>query len=174
VIGIFSNLMDAKRWVHASPAFMQFDIAHPEASGKKECVRAIEESAAYVSRGHLEMIRELTATPIDEVVLAGGAANGTLWPQIVADVLGLPVRIPVVTESTSLGAAAYAALGVGMYGDIDEAVAAIVHFDRTVEPRSAEHDAYEQLYEQWRGVYARALEMFESGLVRPLWRAAGT
>ena len=174
VLGIFSNLMDAKRWVHASPAFMQFDISRPETSGKKECLRAIEESAAYVSRGHLELIRELTATPIDEVVLAGGAANGTLWPQIVADVLGLPVRIPVVTESTSLGAAAYAALGVGMYRDIDEAVAGIVHFDRTVEPRSAEHDAYEQLYEQWRAVYARALKLSEAGLIRPLWRAAGT
>ena len=56
VIGIFSDLMNARRWMHASPSLLQFDITDPEHSGKKECIRAIEESAAYVSRGHIDII----------------------------------------------------------------------------------------------------------------------
>ena len=50
VLGIFSNVMDAKRWIHASPGFVQFDLGAPERSGKNECFRAIQEAAAYVSR----------------------------------------------------------------------------------------------------------------------------
>ena len=94
VFGIFSNVMQADRWVHASPGFVGFDLNDPARAGRAECFRAIEESAAYVSRGHLNIIEELAELDVAEVVLTGGAAKGTLWPQIIADTLALPVRIP--------------------------------------------------------------------------------
>ena len=48
-------------------------------------------------------------------MLTGGAAKGKLWPQILADTLGIPIRIPVVKESTALGAAICAGVGAGLY-----------------------------------------------------------
>ena len=63
LFGIFSNLMNASRWVHASPAFVGFDVASPERSGKNECFRAIEEAAAYVSLGHLRIARRSRGSP---------------------------------------------------------------------------------------------------------------
>ena len=173
IVPIFSNLMDAKRWVHASPSFLGFDIAHPERSGRRECIRAIEESAAYVARGHLGIIEELTERKFEEAVFTGGASKGSLWPRIVADVLGVPVRIPVVRESTSLGAAMCAGVGAGLYGSLDEVARRLVRFERTVEPDPTTHALYGDLYERWRAVYARALEISEAGLLPPLWRAAG-
>ena len=59
VFGIFSNVMQANRWVHASPGFIGFDVANPGRAGRVECFRAIEESAAYVTRGHLQIIEEV-------------------------------------------------------------------------------------------------------------------
>jgi autoinducer 2 (AI-2) kinase len=173
VLGIFSNLMEAKHWVHASPAFLQFDIARPEASGKKECFRAIEEAAAYVSRGHLEIAEEVSGRSADEVVFTGGASKGTLWPRILADVLDVPVRIPHVRESTALGAAVCAGVGAGVYSSLADA-ADLVRFDATVDPEPAAAAEYRQLYEQWREVYDRMLGISDDGLVRPMWRAAGT
>jgi autoinducer 2 (AI-2) kinase len=173
VLGIFSNLMEAKRWVHASPAFLQFDISSPERSGKKECFRAIEEAAAYVSRGHLAIVEEVAAVAVDGVVFTGGAANGLLWSQILADVLGVPVRVPAVRESTALGAAVCAGVGAGLYDSLTD-VARLVRFERTHEPEPAAARAYDELYTQWRRVYDRMLELSEDGVVRPLWRAAGT
>ncbi len=41
VIAILSNLMVASRWIHASPAFVQFNVGDPARSGRKECIRAI-------------------------------------------------------------------------------------------------------------------------------------
>lgn len=174
VMGIFSNLMNAKRWVHASPAFLQFDVGNPASSGRKECIRAIEESAAYVSYGHMKIIESLTGLNFNEIVFTSGAAKGRLWPQIMADVLNCRVKVPVVKESTSLGAALYAGLGVGLYQDLRSVAQSVVSFEKTYEPDPTNHQKYQELYEQWSRIYARSLDMVEEGLIRPLWRAAGT
>lgn len=173
VIGVFANVMDAKRWVHASPSFLQFDIDHPESSGKSECFRAVQEAAVFAAYGHKRIIEELTAQRFDRVLFTGGAAKGGLWPRILADVLGVTVQIPVVKESTALGAALYAGLGVGLYADLDEAVRGSVKLERTLEPDAAVYEQYQSLFERWTRVYSRMLELSEDGLLRPLWRAAG-
>jgi autoinducer 2 (AI-2) kinase len=174
VIGVFSNLMDSKRWIHASPSFMQFDISDPARSGKKECVRAIEESAAYVTLGHLKIIDSLTRRHTEEVTMTGGASKGKLWTQVVADVLGVRVSVPVVKESTALGCAICAGTGAGWYGSLQEASQMLARVERKIEPNAAHHREYERLYQNWSKVYGRALGMVEEGLVRPLWKAVGT
>jgi autoinducer 2 (AI-2) kinase len=173
ISGIFSNVMQADRWVHASPGFLGFDVANPSRSGRVECFRAIEESAAYVTRGHLQIIEELIGITVKEAVLTGGAAKGALWPQILADTLGIPIRIPVVKESTALGAAICAGVGAGVYADANAAATSLVEFERTVYPDPEARAAYQRLYEQWLALYAGLLELSEAGLSRPMWRAAG-
>lgn len=173
VVGVFSNVMEARRWVHAAPAFVGFDITDPARSGKKECIRAIEESAAYVVRGHADIIGELTGGRPEEIVFTGGAAQGRLWPQILADVLGVRVRVPVVRESTALGAALLAGAAVGLHDDAASAARAIARFEEPVEPDPERVAAYDELYHAWQGIYRASLEMSEAGLTRPLWRAAG-
>jgi autoinducer 2 (AI-2) kinase len=174
VIGILSNLMTASRWIHASPAFVQFNIGDPANSGRKECIRAIEEAAAYVSYGHLQIIEEITARPIDHAVFTGGASKGTLWPRILTDVLGLPVSVPRVKESTALGAAMFAGIGAGIYPDVATAASEVVSFETTLAPDLEVHSRYLDLYERWRRVYQAQLDLVDEGLLKPLWRAAGT
>ena len=174
VFGIFSNVMRANRWVHASPGFVGFDVGNPAAAGRTECFRAIEESAAYVTRGHAAIVQEVAGIEVGEAVLTGGAANGTLWPQILADTLAIPIRIPEVKESTALGAAIYAGVGAGIFDDASEAAERLARFERTFEPDPISSAAYRDLYDRWLELYARSLEISEAGLVRPLWRAAGT
>ena len=174
VVGLFSNLMQASRWVHASPGFLGFDVGNPQRAGRAEGFRAIEESAAYVSRGHLGIVQDVAGIEVSDAVLTGGAAKGTLWPQILADTLGIPVRIPRVKESTALGAAIYAGVGAGVYPDAAATAAELVRFDRMFDPQAEAVAAYRHLYEQWLDLYGRSLELSEAGLVRPLWRAAGT
>jgi autoinducer-2 kinase len=173
ITAIFSNVMDAKRWVQASPSFLGFDVDRPAASNRRACIRALEEQAAYTARGHLEIVSELTGRTYDELVFTGGAAKGSLWPQIVADVVGLPVRVPAVKESTALGAALYAGIGAGLYRDIGEAVASVVRTDRTLEPVPEARRTYDERYAAWRALYPRILDLSEDGLLRPMWWPAG-
>ena len=144
----------------------------PEASGRDECFRAIEESAAYVSRGHWAIVEEVAGIAVDRLILTGGAAKGRLWPQIIADALDVPVEIPVVKESTALGAAICAGVGAGLFSDAGETGARLLAIERTYEPDPAAAGRT-PLYEQWLELYRRSLELSEAGLVRPLWRAAG-
>ena len=134
VYAILSNLMNARRWVHASPSFVGFDLANPAGSGRAAGIRAVEEAAAYVVRGHLGIIRELTGAQISELTFSGGAAKGTLWPQIIADVLGVPVHVPAVTESSALGAALCAGTGAGLYARLTDLEGELRKRAATFEP----------------------------------------
>jgi autoinducer 2 (AI-2) kinase len=174
VIPIFSDVMNGKRWIHASPSFIQFDINRPESSGKKECFRAIEESAAYVARGHLQILDSITRKKTRSIVFCGGASKGFLWPQILSDVLGITVKVPVVKESTALGAAICAGVGVGIYHDLKDAAKRLVKWERTFDPHDDNHRKYEKLYDRWSKVYSYQLKLAETGLVKPMFRAAGT
>jgi autoinducer-2 kinase len=173
VYAILSNLMNARRWVHASPAFLGFNLGDPAGTGRAACVRAIEEAAAYVVRGHLGIIGELTGAPVTELTFTGGAAKGTLWPQIIADVTGLPVHVPAVTESSALGAALCAGKGAGLYTSLTDLEGALRKRVATFEPRPAAVAAYHDSYARWLEIYPRILELSEDGLLHPLWRAAG-
>jgi len=173
IIPIFSDVMNAKRWMHASPSFVQFDINQPDKSGVKECFRAIEESAAYVAKGHMKILDEITKRKTKQIVFCGGASKGLLWPQILADVLGVEVKIPVVRESTALGAAICAGVGVKLFPDL-KAGKRLVKWNRVVEPDRTTHEKYIRLYKQWTEVYGRMVRLVEDKLVDPMWRAAGT
>lgn len=173
VLAILSNLMNARRWVHASPSFLQFDLSDPAGSGRAACIRAIEEAAAYVVRGHLDIIGALTGAEMAELTFSGGAAKGALWPQIIADVLGLPVSVPAVTESSALGAALCAGKGAGLYSSLTELEGELRKRVATFEPDPAAVSAYHDSYAAWQQIYPRMLGMSEEGLLHPLWRAAG-
>jgi autoinducer-2 kinase len=173
VIAIMSNLMNARRWAHASPSFLQFDLSDPAASGRGACVRALEEAAAYVARGHRDIIASLTGLEFGEAVFTGGAGRGALWPQIMADVLGVPVHIPAVTESSALGAALCAGTAAGVYSGLDELRPVLRQRAATFDPDPAAVAAYDRQYATWREVYQRMLDITDDGLLSPLWRAAG-
>ncbi len=172
VVAVLSNVMNARRWVHASPSFLQFDLANPAGTGRAACVRAVEEASAYVARAHRDLITEITGLTFDEVLFTGGAGKGTLWPQIMADVLATPVAVPVVTESSALGAALAAGVGVGMFGSLAE-VPGLRERARTFRPCPAAVEAYATAYPAWQEIYRSQLAISEDGVLTPLWRAAG-
>jgi len=173
VHAIFSNVMNARCWKHAVPAFLGFDIMDAEGTGKAACVRAIEESAAYVSRAHLEILLEISGFAPPVITFCGGASKGTLWPRILADVTGVPVRVPVVKEATSLGSAMCAGVALGWYRDIGEAAGRLVRWERTFEPVSENACAYDGHYRKWRAVYPSVMSIADAGLLPSMWRAPG-
>jgi autoinducer 2 (AI-2) kinase len=173
LLGVFANVMDVKRWVQAAPSFLGFDVDDPARTGRAACIRAIEEQAAFASRGHLRIIEELTGRTFGELVFTGGAAKGALWPHIVADTLGLPVRIPAVKESTALGAAMFAGIGAGLYDDVTEVTERLVRFERTIEPDPANAQVYADAFARWSQVYPHVLALSERKVLKPMWWPAG-
>ena len=66
------------------------------------------EGVSFALRKNCEHIRN-NGTPIDGIIATGGGAKSALWCQLQADITGLPVIVPKVTEAGCLGAAMVAA-----------------------------------------------------------------
>jgi glycerol kinase len=82
--------------------------------------RAAVESIAFQSTVLLQAMNRDAATPITELRVDGGASANNLLLQFQADLLGIQVIRPKITETTALGAAYLAGLAVGIYQDLNE------------------------------------------------------
>ena len=122
-------------------------------------------TAGHIARAALESIAFQVADLLDamaadcgiaatELRVDGGAATNNTLMQIQADLLGIPVVRPAVTETTALGAAYLAGLAVGFWGSIDE-VTGQWRVDRRFEPQMAQ-PAARSLRKRWTAAVERA------------------
>jgi glycerol kinase len=95
--------------------------------------RAALEAIAFQSADVLAAMQRDAERPLTELRVDGGASVNDLLMQFQADLLGVPVVRPRVTETTALGAAYLAGLGVGVWGSQAE-LAAAWRVDRRFEP----------------------------------------
>jgi glycerol kinase len=98
--------------------------------------RAAVEAIAYQSAELLAAMQKDAACAVHEVRADGGAARNDLLMQFQADLLGVPVIRPRVTETTALGAACLAGLALGFWASVEE-IAAQWQAERRFEPRMA-------------------------------------
>jgi L-xylulokinase len=123
-------------------------------------LRAIYEGIVY---GHLSHIQKLQAAgaQIDSVRLTGGGARSSVWAQIFADTLGLPIEVPAGSEIGARGAAICAGVGVGAYTDYDEAVRRTVAVERRQEPNPEAAPLYRAGYAEYTGLLQSMREPWE-------------
>ena len=172
IVPIFSDAMKYGKWYHASPSFLNLSL-DSSICNKASMFRSLEENAAIVSAINLENIASFSGIRSDTLTFAGGASNGKLWSQILADVTGKEIRIPVVKEATSLGGAMMAGVGAGIYNDIEEVAKQLVQWERTVEPNRENFVKYQEIKEQWQEIYAAQLDLVDRGLLTSMWKAPG-
>jgi len=114
--------------------------------------RAAVESIAYQVADLLDAMRKDSGDPVRELRVDGGAAANDDLMQFQADILRVPVVRPAVTETTALGAAYLAGLGVGFWhNDIDENAGK----ERRFEPKMPASQA-RSLRERWNEAVSRS------------------
>ena len=99
---------------------------------RRHFCRAVFEGVSYALAGNLDIMRE--RIPVNEMRIIGGGAKSRLWRQILADAGRVCVRgIDTSADAaTSLGVAAAAAVGVGVFHGLDEAVGRVGMTDSTM------------------------------------------
>lgn len=173
VIPIFSDVMSYRRWTHAAPSFLNLDL-EGGADLRAAMFRSLLENAAIVSAANLDLVGAFAPVADEEpVVFAGGAASSPLWRQIVADVLGRPLRVPAVVEATAQGTAACAAAAVGSLDSPSEA-SRWVRWDEEVEPDAARGEQYLDVRRRWEVAYAAQRDLVNAGVTTPMWHAPGS
>jgi xylulokinase len=80
----------------------------------------------------------------------GGGSRSELWMRLKATVLGKPIALPEIVDSSCLGAAILAARADGNFSDSSSAAAAMVHMKREYEPETSVAGAYDDRYQEYR------------------------
>ena len=117
--------------------------------------RAALEGIAYQVADVLDAMRKDAAIDLPQLRVDGGAAANDLLLQFQADLLRVPVERPTVLETTALGAAYFAGLGSGAWGEGLERTV-----DRTFEPRMDASEAG-RLRARWSEAVNRARDWEE-------------
>jgi len=143
--GIASSLFNEEDEVVFVPAFVGlgapywkmdargaiFGITRDTSRG--QIVRAALKSIAFQSMDVISAMKQDTGGGVTDLRVDGGATDNKFLMQFQADILGIPVLLPEVRESTALGAAYLAGLSTGIYSAIDE-IAVENRLTRRFEP----------------------------------------
>jgi L-xylulokinase len=126
-------------------------------------LRALYEGVAFEHRRHVATLTRGGAG-IEQVYLSGGGTRSPHWPQMMADILGLPVRLGSAEETGALGGAIAAAVGIGLYPDEDAAVAAMTRQRAVLYPDPDRKALHDRRFAVWQRMTA-AIEPFWAELV---------
>ncbi len=168
----FSDVMNYISWKHASPTFTNFSI-DPTKHDRYTFYRAIMENACLVTKGHLELVHEVTGNMPSEILFANGASKSPLWCQILADVLELPVKVPKVKEASALGTAVLAGVGAGVYKSASDVADSLLEVEKVYTPNAANQDVYRAAYKAWKEIYAVQLGLADAQKTKHMWSAPG-
>ena len=125
-------------------------------TGKAHIARAALESIAYQTVDLMDaMQKDAGEVGLRELRVDGGASRNDLLMQFQADVLNVPVVRPAITETTALGAAYLAGLGVSFWTSVEE-IAGFWQIDRRFEPGMSD-DQRLHLLTSWRRAVQRTL-----------------
>lgn len=114
--------------------------------GKADLMRAVLEGVVFGHRWHIDRLRAAGVNFAD-AVLSGGGSRSRVWPQLFADILGLPVTVTRSRETGALGAAIAAGTGVGLFSDFAEGAARMVKSERVYQPDLRLSELYRDRHE---------------------------
>lgn len=114
--------------------------------------RAIIEGICYGTELIFRTLRTYGFQP-QQIVASGGPLKSRMWMQIHADVSNLPITFTKVPDAAVLGSAILAAVGAGMYPDIQQAAQHMVHSAGRIEPDAKRHQEYQFYLEKYIETY---------------------
>jgi len=126
--------------------FVGLDLSHD----KFHLARAVMEGVVFQTLWMMELFQ--TKPSSEGLKLAGGATKSAVWAQLVADISGLPVRIPEVADLACVGAAILAGAGCGIYRDVKEGYEKLAVQEKKIRPNSERAAMYKELYAEYKRV----------------------
>ena len=142
----------------AKGAIIGFGDVHSRA----HLYRSILEGLAFALREGKERIEKRSRMPVTSLRVSGGGSQSRHAMQITADIFGLPTAKPHIYETSGLGAAIDASVGLGLHPDFETAVNAMTHVGEVFEPNHRNHKLYEALYQEvYKKMYKRLKPLYE-------------
>jgi len=127
-------------------------IGFGDIHSKAHFFRSILEGLGYALREGKERIEKRTRVPVTSLRVSGGGSQSRNAMQLTADIFGLPTARPHLYETSGLGAAIDATVGLNLHPDFESAIRAMTHVGQVYEPDMRTHRLYDELY---HGIYRK-------------------
>lgn len=124
-------------------------------SNRSHIIRATLESIAYQTRDVLDAMQEDSGIKLTELKVDGGASANNFLMQFQSDIVGVQVRRPEIVETTALGAAYLAGLGVNQFTCKNE-IKENWKIDREFNPE-LDKETKDKMYKGWKKAVKRAM-----------------
>jgi len=119
---------------------------------RADLVQAVLEGVSFAVRDSFEAAKSL-GLQIPSSRLCGGGAKSELWQKILANVLNIPLELPVSEQGPGMGGAMLAMVACGAYPTVQAAADALVQVDKVVPPDPEIAARYEARYQAFRQIY---------------------
>lgn len=123
--------------------------------------RATLEGVAFSLRDCMQVLKEL-GVAMSRVRIIGGGAKGTLWRQIVSDVLGISLE-KVKVDDSSFGTAMLAAVGIGWFASFAQAAETCVQIDSVTTPIAENQMVYDGLFARYKAISEALTPIYNRG-----------
>ena len=130
-------------------------------TSRADMTQAVLEGVAFALRDSLEVAKSL-GIKIERTKICGGGAKSPLWKQIIANVMNIKVDVLEVEEGPSLGGAMLAAVGYGVYPDVETAGKKLAKVVDTVAPTPELAAKYEERYQKFKELYPVMKPLFKN------------
>jgi xylulokinase len=122
--------------------------------------RAVLEGVSFGIKDSFTLIQEAGLSEIEQVRISGGGARSGIWRQIMADVLDVELVTVNTTEGAAFGAALLAAVGSGLYADVQGACQSMIQVTGRTVPDADNAAAYRYYYDIYRDLYPALASQF--------------
>jgi len=127
---------------------------------KNDLVRAIYEGVGFATKDNIRLFQEAGLKP-ESIHLVGGGARSEEWCQMISDITGYTVRVPLGEEFGAKGCAIEAGVVAGVYRDPFHGVERTVRIAREYHPRPENSRKYGRLFECYRKLYEHLWSFYE-------------
>ncbi len=128
------------------------------ATTKTDFAKAIIEALTMELRLNLEILQD-GGVLIDELRAIGGGAKSELWLQLKADITGIPVAAPEVTEAAGLGAAMLGGVAAGIFSDPAEVIKTHLKIKKVYQPNLNNKALFDERYAVYKKLYPTVKEI---------------
>ncbi len=137
-------------------AILGLTLAHTQ----KDIYRAIMEGVCYEMRLNQERLAE-AGIAVAPLRATGGGAKSSVWLQMKADILNVPVTALLTAEAGATGSAMLVGVAAGIYADLAKAAKAMIREKRTYYPRPYATARYDKVYSRYKQIYNAVRPLME-------------
>ena len=129
-------------------------------TSRSDMVQAVLEGVSFAIRDSFEVAKSIGVN-IPRSMICGGGSKSPLWQKMIANILNIPLDLPVTEQGPGYGGALLAMVACGKYNSVIDAAKDLIKVKATVNPDKEIADRYEKKYQQFKQIYPANKQLFK-------------